>query len=542
MKQIFIYLFLFLFCAITFTHAQESEMYRLYLTGKGNPPYSIEKPEEFLSQKSIDRRLKQGFRVDETDLPIDPAYLDTLVKTGASIRAYSKWTNTIVVNITDSEIQNKVVALPFVKTMKKVWKGKLGENEKNERNENNENNENNEVSFHSEDYGGMFTQININNALPLHEMGYKGAGITIAIIDAGFLNVDKVPDFLDLNKIIDTKNFTHQSGNVYRFPEEHGTQVLSCILANNPGTMVGTAPDAAFYLFKTEVKGEEYPVEEDYWVAGLEYADSLGVDIVSTSLGYYLFDDSEMDHTWEDLDGQTAPASRAAAMAASKGMVLFTAAGNEGNKAWQKTLIPGDARNTLTVGAINNDSTQASFSSWGYIVDKRIKPDVMAMGSGCFLLSAAGYPTHSGGTSFSTPILAGMGACLWGALPGLTSYELIDLIKKSSDRWSHPDEYFGYGIPNIYEAYLNGKPDGIPAIQRAEPQLLYVDSINHRLYFKSTPTDDTMNYLTIYSYDGKIIYKKYMSSDSIDIRFLPKGMYIAVIYSNNGPSFCKFLQ
>ncbi|GHT04741.1 serine protease [Bacteroidia bacterium] len=515
-------------------------MYRLQLTDKGNPPYSIDRPEEFLSPKSIERRTKQGLSVDETDLPIDRAYLDAVTAAGADIRTSSKWVNTLVVNIPDAEVQSRVAALPFVKEMTKVWTGDLSLYEPVTTDSEEFRSANDEEPFSPGLYGDALVQIQLNNALPLHEKGYKGAGISIAVMDAGFSDVDKNPDYFNPDQILEVKNFSHQKGNPYRDSQGHGTYVLSCLLANRPFGMIGTAPEADFYLFKTEVNGEEFPVEEDYWVAALEYADSLGVDIVSTSLGYSVFDDPEMNHTWEELDGYTVPASRAASMAASKGMVLFHAAGNEGNKAWQKATVPSDAKNMLTVGSVNRDSVWSAFSSWGYIADGRIKPDIMAVGEQTCLVDPAGNIITSRGTSFATPVLAGMGACLWGALPHLTGLELMDLIKESSDRFTHPDEYFGYGIPNIYAAYLKGLSVGSPVIHPEETGLLYVDSVLNRLYFKYYNSSNPSR-LTIYSYEGKVMAERNMLSHTTDLSFLPKGIYMALVTSGGKYYVCKFV-
>jgi subtilisin family serine protease len=551
MKRTFSVFLFFLSCALFTVHAQKSEMYRLTLTDKGHPSYDIDHPDAFLSQKSIDRRLKQGFKVNETDLPIDPAYFDALVLAGAGIQTHSKWVNTIVVNAPDSTVLIHLTQLPFVKKITKVWEGKLEGNEGNERNEENEGNEGNEEEDKKqeykkqEEYGEALVQIKINNALPLHERGYKGEGKTIAVLDGGFSNANRYPDFLDMSKILEVKNFTHQKEDLFLSNESHGTSVLSCMLANNPGKMIGTAPQAQFYLFKTEVGTDEYPVEEDYWIAALEYADSLGVDIVSSSLGYSSFIDSTMNHTWDDLDGHTVPVSRAASMAASKGMVLFVSAGNEGAKPWQKVNIPSDAENVLTVGAIKTDSTRAEFSSWGMTADNRFKPDVMALGKDACILTGAGTTAHSNGTSFSTPILAGMGACLWEALPYLTSFELIDLIKESSDRFSNPDEQFGYGIPDIYRAYLCEETPPFdfiyPVTKENATGWLQVDSINGRLRFNLNKGIKSY-YLTICSYGGEIVLRQYLFSDSVDISYLPKGVYIAWMQSGEEHLTQKFIK
>ena len=501
------------------TEAQGGSFYRLTLTDKGNPPYSIDHPIAFLSQKSIDRRSRQGYSVDETDLPIDPAYLEALEKTGAKIQTYSKWVKTVVVEASDEYVLDKIRALPFIAKILKVG----------ERDSFLEFTPENDLAAPSDfsvtngsvSYGNAFTQIALNNAYPLHERGFKGSGITIAILDGGFADVDLHPGFFDLNKIIEVRNFTHEGGNPYRDGEWHGTAVLSCILANYSGEMIGTAPEADFYLLKTEVVKTEYPVEEDYWIAGIEYADSVGVDIASTSLGYNVFDNSEMDHTWEDLDGYTITCSRAASMAASKGLLLFISAGNEGNRRWQKVTPPGDALNILTVGAIKADSTQANFSSWGTLTDGRIKPDVMALGEQAFVLGAFGT-RFSNGTSFATPILAGMSACLWGALPHLTNREIIDLILSSSNRFPNPDEYYGYGIPDLNQTYLKGSgynllPD------------FYFDNNN--------PCE-----LLIYSVVGRLISRQVIENGQIDLSSLPNGIYVISIQSGNQRQVRKFIK
>ena len=459
---------LFLILSLSLSlYAEKSVMYRLTISDKGNAPYSVDNPNNFLSQKSIERRIKQNYRIDETDLPIDPAYFQTIENTGASIQTYSKWVNTIVVHIPNCEVRNKIIELPFVSEITKVWEGichrgrLVSEVESYLPSPDNQNTEQRDYSkaihFNPEDYGDAFLQLAINNAFPLHQSGYRGSGKTIAVLDGGFSNVDRFPEFFDSERIVGVKNFTHHKTDFYRTSEDHGTSVLSCLLANNRGKIIGTAPFADYYLFNTEVVGEEFPIEEDYWIAALEYADSLGVDIVTSSLGYFLFDDSSMNHNWDKLDGYSVPASRAASMAIQKGMLLFHSAGNQGDGKWERITVPGDAKYSLTVGAITSDSIRVNFSSWGLTADNRFKPDVMALGTHVCVVNGNGQISFAHGTSFSTPILAGMTACLWEAFPTLSNYEIIELIKKSSDRYADPDEYRGYGIPNFLKAFENAK-------------------------------------------------------------------------------------
>ncbi|GHT76077.1 serine protease [Bacteroidia bacterium] len=513
--------FYFFCCLIVSLNVQSGSFYRLTLTDKGNPPYSIEHPEAFLSQKSIDRRLSQGYSVDETDLPIDPAYLNNIAETGAQIRTVSKWLKTVVVEISDEYTLDRIRAFPFVSVITKV-----GENDTLRFEPLDEESLARVGSFsaagNSTDYGEAFAQIVLNNAYPLHEHGFKGKGITIAVLDGGFADVDLLSDYFDLTRIIEAKNFSHETGNPYRTGEWHGTSVLSCMLANKPGEMIGTAPEAEFYLLKTEAGNTEYPVEEDYWIAGIEYADSVGVDIATTSLGYSAFDDTTLDHTWDDLDGYTIPCSRAASMACAKGLLLFNSAGNEGNKTWQKVTPPADAHHILTVGAIKTDSIRANFSSWGTLIDGRIKPDVMALGQQVCVVGSNG--THfSNGTSFASPVMAGMGACLWGALPHLTNLEIRELILHSSDRFAHPDEQYGYGIPDFYNAYLIGSGSNfIPNLSQENAGM--------------------SGTLLIYSIVGELISKQTIHNETIDLSFLPNGIYLLSVESGNQRQVRKFIK
>jgi subtilisin family serine protease len=439
---------------------QNGVMYRLGLSGKGDSPYTLAQPEAFLSEKALARRAKQGLPLDSTDLPIAPARLQALRDAGAVVWATSKWVNTVTVSFPSDGTMDRVLKLPFVHTIAIVHPG-YGEAPAPAA----------AVADvpltaldslfadSAPDYGETLPLFRINNALPLHERGFKGQGVTIAVIDAGFRDADRCPQWLNMARVAGIRNFTPQAPALFRSSESHGTLVLSCLLADAPGQLTGTAPEAAFYLLQSELNDEEYPVEEDYWVAALEYADSVGVDIVSSSLGYSSFDEAVFNHRPEELDGRTAPASRVASMAADKGMAVFLSAGNHGNNPWQTVSVPGDARNVLTVGAVRRDSLRADYSSWGTLMDGRFKPEVMALGNPYMIDPQWGVRAFSG-TSFATPALAGMAACLWEALPALTATGLMTLILESSDRYDCPDAYYGYGIPNLEAAYLKGLSQG----------------------------------------------------------------------------------
>lgn len=430
-----------------FLSGAESYKFRVYLKDKGETFYSAD---SLLSREAIERKSKMGISVDETDFPICSTYLDTLRSAGTQIVTRSKWFNTVVVETRDSLIADSLNTFAFVDSVKCVWKG------------NNESSSTTEESdlarFISDDepldstYGYAEKQIQLHNGKELHKKGFRGKGIRIAVIDAGFTNVDKI-DLFDSLKLGGTYNFVSPEESVFRCEDDHGTKVLSCLAADLPGIMIGTAPEAEYWLLRSEDSRSEYPVEEDYWVAAAEFADSVGVDIISSSLGYFSFDDKNMEYGKEALDGKTTLISRAAEEAVKKGILLFSSAGNEGAGTWEKMTFPADAAPAITVGAVTENKIRSTFSSKGLTSDFRIKPDVAAMGTDCCVASTSGGIRYANGTSFATPILAGLGACLWQAFPQLNNRELRDLLLQSAHQYNQPDVELGYGIPDVYKAY-----------------------------------------------------------------------------------------
>ena len=539
MKPIFLFPVFLLFFFAGSLQSQETVMVRLHLKDKGNPPFSITNPEEFLSQKSIERRERQGFPVDSFDLPLDPAYIDAISETGATVGTYSKWVKTVLVHLTDMEILSKLENLPFVDSLYCVWKGTLPQKTwrqtdvplKPDFRQSNINS-----------YGAGFTQIALNNGHLLHDAGFRGKGMAIAVLDVGFINADKI-SYFNQERIKEIKNFNHESSDILREGSDHGTRVLSCMLSDTPGEMTGTAPEADYYLFRTEVIGDEFPVEEDYWIAGLEYADSLGVDIVTSSLGYSVFTDPSMNHTHEQLDGQTIPISRAANLAASRGILLFSSAGNEGDKNWTKITFPADAENIITVGSIDKDSNRSRFSSVGLTADERIKPDLMAMGTQTSIVESSGNVVQGNGTSFSTPILAGLAACLWEALPDLNSFDLLDLLRETGSQYQNPDPLMGYGIADVYKAYLRQQTGMRPATGFSEQVFLSINPQDNRLYINLySPAQYDRCVLNIYTALGIRILTIVDMSDSIDISSLPKGVYIARLRIGDQQWVRKFIK
>lgn len=431
--------------------------YRLSLIDKNNNPYSIAHPEKFLSAKSIERRKRLGLNVDEYDLPITPDYLKQIEATGARIFNASKWNNTVQVSLTDTTDGTlaRLRALPFVSSDLLVYvapdsassldinsispKARIVSNQLKYR--------------ESPDsiYGYSQNQADQLNLPALHNLGFRGQGMTIAIIDGGFNNADTISAFSN-TKILGTRNFARPGGNVY-YEHSHGMMVLSCIAPDVKYSIVGTAPEASFYLIESEDTWFEYQGEEDNWCAALEYADSLGVDVVTSSLGYTHFDTPAVKMEYHWLDGTHELNSRSASLAASRGILLCNSAGNEGDETWKKIGFPADGKDILTVGAVSKDGVNTPFSSIGYAADGRIKPDCMAQGGNTTVLNTNGTITTANGTSFSCPVMAGAVTCLLQACPGTRPERIIEAIHQAGNNREHPDEIFGYGIPDIYKAY-----------------------------------------------------------------------------------------
>ena len=431
---------------------QDTLKYRISLKDKTATAYSLERPEQFLSQKAIARRRKQHLAIDSTDLPVCRKYVDEIRKQGVNIVVTGKWENFVTVSCNDSTLINRIAAMPFVRAAEKVWTAPKTEGDAIATRDSVANSP---KIYADSIYGPAITQIQLSNGDKLHDAGFKGQGMTIAVIDAGFHNLDRITA-MDNIRILGTKDFVNPQGDLFA-ESSHGLSVLSCIGMNRPAVMTGTAPEASFWLLRSEDEYSEHLVEQDYWAAAVEFADSVGADVLNTSLGYYAFDDKSKNYKYRDLDGRHALMSRQASRIADKGMVLVCSAGNSGMGSWKKITPPGDAENVLTVGAVNRQAVLAPFSSVGNTADNRIKPDVVAVGEGADVIRTDGNQGKANGTSFSSPIMCGMVACLWQACPGLTAKELIELVRSSGDRAGYPDNIYGYGVPDMWKAYESYK-------------------------------------------------------------------------------------
>lgn len=438
--------------------AQAQQAYWIYFTDKGHTPYAIDAPELFLSPESIARRTAKQIKIREADLPVDPAYVDAVAATGAHIRVTSKWLNAVSVEVENQEQLARLSALDCVASVSAVRRYAQGLPASPL---------NDASLFRAEKmadesssiYGGAENQISMIGIDYLHDLGYRGQGLTIAILDGGFIAVDTGAGFISLRdkgQIAGVYNVVEDNENVY-ISTTHGSNVLSIMGVDLPGTYVGSAPDATYWLIRTEVVESEFVIEEDYWLAGAEFADSVGADIINSSLGYTTFEDITQDHTYADLDGNTTVVTRAADMAAAAGILVVNSAGNEGNSAWRYIGAPADGDSVFTIGAVDLNGVIANFSSVGPTADGRIKPNVVCQGAGTAIMNGNGNVGYGSGTSYSSPLMAGACASFMSAFPDLTNMQVIERLQASANRYALPTDEYGYGIPNFIDAYLEAK-------------------------------------------------------------------------------------
>jgi hypothetical protein len=452
---------LFVLAMLTGLYSQDVYKYAVHFTDKDNTPYSISQPEAYLSQKAIDRRAKYNIPVIKEDLPVDPAYIQQVLNatSDAKFIIEVKWHNAIVISLSDTNNIDLIDNLSSVEMTKLVFRPS-GSKTSTKLDFEIEEAEvlapmKSTSEYDSAFYGGAWTQIHQLKGEKLHELGFTGQGMTIAVLDAGFTNVDERLIFDRLwqnDQILGTANFVAPGQSVFA-DHSHGTSVLSTMGGYWEGNLVGTAPDADYWLIRTEDAPTEYLIEEYNWAAGAAFADSVGADVLNTSLGYTDFFDPAMDHTWEELNGDSTVITRAANMAYRKGMLVVNSAGNSGSSSWRYVGAPADGYQVLSVGAVDGDAEIWGSSSHGFPWSDDVKPDVVARGSGTYVASASFDAVGPGsGTSYSGPVIAGMSACLWQANPNLSPFMIKQAIYFSADKFNNPDTLYGYGLPNFEEA------------------------------------------------------------------------------------------
>ena len=436
----------------SFLTAQGQSWYWIEFTDKNNTPYSIDNPGEYLSERAIARRTSQGIAIDSTDLPVNRAYIDSIASTGAEVLHSSRWMNGVTVKASDTKLVAKWKGFPFVRsvvrTKTSVTSGKSAFSKFGTPAVRND--------IDTSLYGASAYQVGLMKGQHLHNQGYYGEGMVIALLDAGYLEADEVSTLRHLfeeGRILGTRDFVNPASDIYS-ENVHGMMVLSVIGARLPGQMIGTAPEASFWLIRTEDVDTEFPVEEDHWVAGAEFADSVGADIINSSLGYTTFDDSLMNHTYEELDGKTTRITRAANLAARKGMLVFNSAGNDARNSWRYISAPADGTDVIAVAATDRYGIYAPFSSVGFPDSEPIKPDLAAMGSGTAVQNYNGDIVNRNGTSFSSPVLAGMTAAFWQAHRDVPATEIRRILTLSASQHLRPDTLLGHGIPDFSVADL----------------------------------------------------------------------------------------
>ncbi|MCF0057353.1 S8 family peptidase [Dyadobacter sp. CY356] len=538
-----------------FTLAQTNPRYLILFKDKANSPYSISRPTEFLSARAVARRTNQNIAITEHDFPVNPAYVTAIKQTGAMVIYSSRWFNASLVEASASQLA-AIKNLAFYKGIEQNHplanltspSAGLSRTAKFS-----------EVKTTTEDlnYGLMQQQLALIGVDKLHQEGFHGENMLIAVLDAGFNRADELnymkPVF-DENRIIDTHDFVSRESNVYD-DDSHGINALSTIAAYQPGSMIGAAFKASFALYRTENVFIESPYEEVTWLLGAERADSVGVDVLSSSLGYTTFDDEfnspEYNYTYEDMDGKTTIISRAARYATRKGILVVNSAGNEGNKAWHYIGAPADVDSVVSVGATTLDRSYAAFSSVGPNAIGQLKPDVSAVGSGAVVgnSTGTGSATTSSGTSFSAPQIAGLATILWQAFPKLTAQQIIAALKKSGHQTANPDNLLGYGVPNGALAEAIIKNDFV--LLGTEPDIL------NEIILSPNPVqqDLTLTFpvsligkkstLSLISQSGQTIWYNQQvlnSTISLPTNSLSAGLYLIKVDVSNRSRTLKFVK
>lgn len=532
--NLFAYFPFFLFFFSFFSSYSQTNKYLIYFTDKNNSPFSISAPQQFLSPRSIARRNKQNIPIAQSDLPVNSWYLDSLRSKGATILYASRWFNAALVNM-DSTLLSSVYSLPFVKNdIDVTWLGQ-GINGICRINRN--------VEISALNYGGSLTQYSQIGVDVMHGSGYTGKGLLVAVIDDGFSGADMNPIFDSVyarNGVLATWDFPGQEANVYN-DDSHGLEVFSTLSAYDSGNLIGGAYEADFLLLRSEVASSEHLYEEVYWLMAAEYADSAGADVINSSLGYSTFDDPSKNQTYAELNGNTTIVTRAAEAAFSTGMLVVNSAGNEGTSSWKYILAPADGPHVLTVGAVDANENYVSFSSQGPSSDGRIKPDVAAMGLGVTIAATNGSVTAGSGTSFSSPLVAGLATGIWQQFPKLTNQQLLDAIRQSGSHFSTPNDYTGYGIPNY--SRIVSTISSIQSPVRSNEIRLFPNPVSEEIHIQfPEPSSDVLK-VSVSDILGKSVLTEYFQGNThqVDLLFtsLSPGFYFITLQSSNIKSVLK---
>lgn len=516
-----------LFTVATASWAQVNR-YMVFFTDKTGSPYSITQPDQFLSQRAIDRRIRQGIPVFEEDVPVNPGYVQGLRDVGASVFFRSRWMNGVLIQC-DAPLVPSIEVLPYVTRVELVApNARLLDNGRKD-----DLSEVNNVSLATQTQA----QLQLIGLDDMQDAGYKGETLQIGIFDGGFQGVDTAGPFQHLfdNGRVDltvSKDFVHNSSSVFQF-DDHGTQVFSVIAAYQAESFTGGAYEATYQLYVTEDVSTEYRIEEFNWLFAAERADSAGVDVINSSLGYYDFDNAAMNYSKSAMDGKTTVVTRAARFAAERGIVVVCSAGNEGAKAWQIITAPADARDVLAIANVNSSGQRAGSSSIGPSADGRVKPDVAAMGVNTTVIRADGSVGFASGTSLSSPLVTSLVAGVWQRYPGLTNIEVIDAIRKSASQASSPDNLLGYGIPNFKAVVNYLESSSQESVFEVYPNPVQRDTVT---IVPFDPNQITSCHVELLSSQGQVVYDADVSFSwlnryyTADISRVAAGIYFLRIW------------
>ena len=508
---------LFLVCIFKTRAQQDTLKYWIQFTDKNGSIYSVNEPENFLSQRAIDRRIKNSIPITEQDFPVNQSYINSILELpSVALHNQSRWFNALTISCWDTNTITLVEQLPFVIQVQIVKKHKInGQPEDFVELEECLDLKSAPVITNTPrfPYGFSYNQNHLHKIDYLHEMGFHGYGVHIAVIDSGFEFVNGMRCFDHLfseGRLLSTKDFVEHDGDVFG-DHLHGTVVLSTMAAVIPGKFFGTATQASYHLLRSEAVDYEHIVEEDNWIAAAEYADSAGVDVLNTSLGYTTFDEPEQDHSYLDLDGNTTRIAQASNIAATKGILLVASAGNLGNSDWGYISTPADASLTLTVGAVDSIGNYAPFSSFGPNSSGEIKPNVASVGwQGYVVLPWGEGIVKANGTSFSAPMMAGMAATLWSALPHLDNFEIKSLIESVGHQFHAPDFLLGYGIPNFYEAYKKTTGVLYPMLEGIELQSVHPNPVVDQFEIRLRSGQARKIQIVCYDLHGKELHREFV--------------------------------
>lgn len=541
-KQLSVFLILF---SISFGLLGQStfsqDRYFIQLKDKNGTAFSIDKPQEFLSQRSIDRRQKQNIEITENDLPVSQAYLKEIEEAGGQVVYTSKWLNGVLI-FASPTILEEVLNLSFVLPLD----NKLPINARVQVNSERNGTNSKTLDFEDFDPGTSKNQLEMLGVDFMHREGFTGKGVLIGILDSGFANgkaLDVFQHIFEDNRVLDTWDFVRNESDVYN-DHSHGTNVWSCIGAKLDGQLLGTAPDASFALYTSEDVASETKLEEANWLFAAERADSLGVDVINTSLGYTTFDNPAQNYRYEDLDGDIPLITQAADFAASKGIIVVTSAGNSGNKAWKYVGAPADGDSVLAIGAVDENGVYASFSSIGPRTDGLVKPEIAAKGLRTTLSSHQNFVGLGNGTSFASPLIAGMMANMVQAFPDLSAMELRSIIIQSANQYDSPNELLGYGIPNYNRAKSIANIENLKK-STTEEVLVFPNPLESEDGFDVllTKEENTGTSYTVQITDlrGRVILEKEYSSNFFRVPLsttnTPLGNYILKVFNAEGFSY-----